>query len=174
MFLIHWINQSSTHLSCPRFINSHPDLHRALLVITGAFIARPVTQRAMSFHQRWYLCLFHWIIQSSLHISYPLFIKSHPDLHRTLFVITGALIASTATQRATSCHHRWYLCLINWMIHPLIHLSFPWFVNSCPDLHKTQRQSRKLLQYLVWIHLIRQIPCHCCPPRMEVEIFMYA
>ena len=50
----------------------------------------------------------------------------------------------------------------------------PWFVNSHPTLHRTQRQSHKLLQYLVGINLICKIPCHRRPPIMEVEIFMDA
>ena len=52
LFLLHWIIQSSIHLNCPRFVNSHPDLQMTLLVITGALIARTVTQTAMSFHHR--------------------------------------------------------------------------------------------------------------------------
>ena len=60
------------------------------------------------------------------------------------------------------------------MIWSLIHLSYPRFVNSHPAHHRTQFQSRKLLQYLMGFHLIRQIPCHRRPPRMEVSIFMYA
>ena len=79
------------------------------LVITGALIASTVTQRETSFHHRWYMCLLHWIIQLSIHLSCPRFIKSHPDLHRTILVITGALIASTVTQRAISFHNRWLL-----------------------------------------------------------------
>ena len=48
------------------------------------------------------------------------------------------------------------------------------FVNIHPALHRTQRQSRNLLQYLVRLLLIHKIPCHRCPPRMEVTIFMDA
>ena len=44
-------------------------------------------------------------------------------------------IARTVTQRAMSCNHRWYICLLHWMIQPLIHLFCPWFVNSHPTLH---------------------------------------
>ena len=89
-------------------------------------------------------------------------------------VITGALIASTFTQRAISCHLRWYMCLLHWMIHLSTHLRFSLFVNSHPGIHRTQRQSRKLLQYLVGIQMIRKITCHRHPPRMEVAIFMDA
>ena len=44
-------------------------------------------------------------------------VNSHPALHRTLLVITGDLIARKVTQISMSCHHRWYLCLLHWMIH---------------------------------------------------------
>ena len=71
-------------------------------------------------------------------------------------------------------HHRWYLCLLHWMIHSLIQLRCNQFFNSHPSLHITQLMSCKLLQYLVWLHLILQITCHCCPPIMEVAIFMDA
>ena len=87
-----------------------------LLVITGALIATPVTQRATSCHYQWYMFLLHWIIQSSIHISCPRFVNSHPVLHKTLLIITGALIARTVTQIAMSFHHRWHLCLLHWMI----------------------------------------------------------
>ena len=70
--------------------------------------------------------------------------------------------------------HRWYLCLIHLIILSLIHLSYPLFVNSHLDLHITQRMSCKLLQYLVGLHLIRKIPFHRRPPRIEVAIFMDA
>ena len=83
-----------------------------LLVITSAFIAKTVTQRATGCHYRWYIFLLHWIIQSSIYISRPRFVNSHPTLHITLTVITGALISSTVTQRAMSCHHRLYQCLL--------------------------------------------------------------
>ena len=145
-----------------------------LLMITGALIASTVNQRATSCHYRWYMCLLHWIIQSSIHLSFPRFVNSHPDLHRTLLVITGDLIAKTVTQIVMSCHHRWYLFLLHLMIWPLIHLSCYRFVKSHPDIHITQRQSRKILQYLVGLQLVRQIPCHHRPPRMEVAIFMDA
>ena len=144
------------------------------LVITGAFIARTVTQRVKYFHYRWYLFLLHWIIHSSIHLSCPQFVNSHTDLHRTLLVITGALIASIVTKIAMIFHHRWYLCLLHWMIQSLIHLSCPRFVNIHPDLCITQRMSCKLLQYPVGLHLIRQIPCHHRPPIMKVAIFMDA
>ena len=78
-----------------------------ILVITGALIARTVTQRETSCHYRWYMFLLYWIIQSSVHISCSWFFNSHPDLHRTLLVITGTLIARTVTQRAMISHHRW-------------------------------------------------------------------
>ena len=145
-----------------------------LLVITGALIATTVTQVTTIFHYQWYIFLLHWIIQSSIHISCPRFVNSHPALHKTLLVITGDLIVRTATQRSTSCHHRWYLCLLHLMIQSLIQLICPWFVKNYPDLHITQSMSCKLCQYLVGLHLIHQIPRHCRPPRMEVTIFMYA
>ena len=77
-----------------------------LLVITGALIARTVTQRATSCNQRWYLWLFHWIIQSWIHLICPRFFNIHPDLHRTIPVISDALIARKFNQRAMSCHNR--------------------------------------------------------------------
>ena len=143
-------------------------------VITGASIANTVTQRSTSFHYRWYLCLLHWIIQSSIHLIFPRFFNSHPDLHRTLPAVTGDLIAKTVTQIVMIFHHRWYLFLLNLMIWSLIHLSCSRFVNSHLYLHITQRRSRKLLQYLFRLQLVRQIPCHHRPPRMEVAIFMDA
>ena len=100
--------------------------------------------------------------------------NSHPGLHITLLVITSALIATAVTQRAMRCLQRWYLCFLHGMIHSLIQLSCPHFVNSHPALHITQRMSYKLLQYPVGLHLIRQIPCHRHPPIMEVAIFMDA
>ena len=130
---------------------------KQLLLITSTLISRTFTKRSISCHHQWYLCLLHWKIQSSIHLSCPRFVNSHPDLHRTLLVITGTLIASTVTQRSISCHHRWYLFLLHLMIQLLIHLRCPQFVNSHPDLHRTQRQSCKLLQYLVGLHLICQI-----------------
>ena len=71
-----------------------------LLAITGALIATTVTQRASRCHYRWYLFLFHWIIWSSIHLSCPQFVNSHPGLHRTVPMITNALIAITLTRRA--------------------------------------------------------------------------
>ena len=71
-----------------------------LLAITGALIATTVTQRALRCHYWWYMFLFHWIIQSSTHLSCPRFVNSHPGLHITVPVITNALIAITLTQRA--------------------------------------------------------------------------
>ena len=77
-----------------------------LLVINGALIATHVTQRATICHYRWYLFLFHGIIQSSIHLSCPWFVNSHPGLHLTVLLITNALIAITLTQRAMICRHR--------------------------------------------------------------------
>ena len=54
-----------------------------------------------------------------------------------LLAITGALIATNATQRASRCHYQWYLFLFHWMIQSLIHLSFPRLVNRHPGLHLT-------------------------------------
>ena len=125
-------------------------------------------------HYRWYLFLFHWMIRSSIHLSYPRFVNSHPGLHLTVHVIKNALIAITLTQRAMSCCHRWYLSFPHGMIHSLIQLSCPQFVNSHPALHLTQRMSCKLLQYPVGLLLMRQIPCHRRPTMMEVSIFMDA
>ena len=71
-----------------------------ILAITRALIAMTVTQRASICHYRWYLFLFHWIIWSSIHLSCPRFVNSHPGLHITVLVITNALIAITLTQRA--------------------------------------------------------------------------
>ena len=81
--------------------------NKQLLMITGDLIARKVTERAISCHHRWYLCLLHWIIQSSIHLSFPRFVNSHPDLHRTLISINGVLIAKAVTQISLSCHHQW-------------------------------------------------------------------
>ena len=97
MFLLYWIIQSSIHISCPRFVNSHPGLHITLLVITSASIAITVTQRAMSCYHQWYLCFLHGMIQSLIQLSCPRFVNSHPALHRTLLMITGALIARAVT-----------------------------------------------------------------------------
>ena len=145
-----------------------------LLVITGDLITTTVTQRATRFHYRWYLFLFHWIIRSSIHLSCPRFVNSHSGLHLTVLVITNALIEITLNQRAISCRHRWYLCFPHGMIHSLIELICPLFVNCHPALPLTQRMSCMLLQYLVGLLLIRQIPCHRRPPIMEVSIFMDA
>ena len=78
------------------------------------------------------------------------------------------------TQRAMSCLHWLYVSFPHGMIHSLIQLSCPRFVNSHPALHLTQRMSYKLLQYPVGLLLIRQIPCHRRPPIMEIAIFMDA
>ena len=115
-----------------------------LLVITGDLIATNFTQRATSCHYRWYLFIFHWIIQSSIHLSCPRFVNSNPGLHITLLVTTSALIAITVTQREMSGHHRWYLCFLHEMIQLLIQLICPRFVNSHLVLHITQRMSCKL------------------------------
>ena len=70
-----------------------------LLEINGALIATTVTQRVSRCHYWWYLFLFHWIIQSSIHLSCPQFFNSHPGLHITFVKIMNALIAITLTQR---------------------------------------------------------------------------
>ena len=130
-------------------------------MITGAPIVRKVTQRATSCHHQWYLFLIHCIIQLSIHLIYPRLVSSHPALHRTLLVITVALISRTVTKRAMSCHHQWNLWLLHWMIQSLIHLSCTWFVNIHPNLYITQHKSFKLLQYPVGLHLI---PSNTMPP----------
>ena len=43
MFLLHLIIQSSIHLRCSRFVNSHPALHITILLITGDLIASAST-----------------------------------------------------------------------------------------------------------------------------------
>ena len=73
-----------------------------LLMIAGALIATTVTQRALICHYRWYMFLFHWINQSSIQISCPWFVNSHPGLHITVLTITNYLITITLTQRATT------------------------------------------------------------------------
>ena len=148
--------------------------NQQLLMITGAPIARIVTKIETSFYHRWYLFLFHWIIWSSIHLSCPRFVKSHPGLHLTVLVITNSSIAITLTQIEMSFRHRRYLSFPHGMIHSLFKLSCTWFVNGHPALHLTQQMSCKLLQYPVGILLIRQIPCHRRPPIMEVAIFMDA
>ena len=137
-----------------------------LLAITEALITMTVIQRASRCHYRWYLFLFHWIIQSSIHLSCPRFVSSHPGLHQTVLVITNALIEITLTQRSVIYRHLWYLRFPHGMIHSLIQLSCPWLVNSHPVLHLTQCMSCNLLQYPVGLLLIRQIPCHRHPPIM--------
>ena len=97
-----------------------------LLVITGALISSTVNQIATSCHHWWYLFLPHWIIQSTIHLSWPRLVNSHPYLHITALVITVDLIARTVTQIVMSCHHRWYLCLLHLMIQSLIHISCPY------------------------------------------------
>ena len=124
---------------------------KRLLEITGALITMTVTQRASICHYRWYLFLFHWIIQSSIHLRCRRFVN---------------------TQRAMSFNHQWYLSFPHRIIHSLIQLNCPWFVNSHTALNLTQRMICKLLQYPVGLLLIRQIPCHCRPTMMEITIFM--
>ena len=68
-------------------------------LITGALIATTVTQRALRYHYRWYLFLFHWIIWSSIHLSCPQFVNSHPGIHIAVLMTTNALISNTLTQR---------------------------------------------------------------------------
>ena len=97
-----------------------------LLVITGDLIAMTVTQRASRCH--------YWLIWSSIHLRCPWFVNSYPGLHITVLVITNALIAIKLTQRAMSCRHPWYLRFPHEMIHSLIQLSCPCFVNSHPAL----------------------------------------
>ena len=133
--------------------------NKQLIMITGAPIARTVSKIAMSCHQRWYLFLLHWIIQSTIHLRCPWLVNSHPALHRTLLMITGALIASTVTNRAMICHHRQYQCLPHWIIQSLIHLSCIQLVNSHPALQIKQRMICNILQYQVRLHLILQITC---------------
>ena len=140
--------------------------NKQILVITMALIATTVTQRAMSCHYRRYLFLFHWIIWSSIHLSCPQLVNSHPGLHITLLVITSALIEITVTQRSMSFHHRWYLWFLHGRIQSLIQLSCPRFVKSHPALHLTQCMSCKLLHCPVGLLLIRQIPCPRRPPMM--------
>ena len=73
-----------------------------LLAITRALFARNITQRALICHYRWYLFLFHWIMRSSIHLSCPRFVISHPGLHKAVLMRTNALIATTLNQRATT------------------------------------------------------------------------
>ena len=54
-----------------------------LLVINRALIATTVTQIELRCHYRWYMFVFLWIIQSSIHLSCPRFVNSHPALHLT-------------------------------------------------------------------------------------------
>ena len=56
---------------------------------------------------------------------------------KRLLAITGALIATTVTQRASRFHYWWYLFLFHWIIWSSIHLSCPWFVNSHTYIHIT-------------------------------------
>ena len=75
-----------------------------LLAITGALIETAVTQRASRCHYRWYIFLFHWMIQSSIHLRCHQFVN---------------------TQRAMSCRHQWYLSFPHGIIHSLIQISCP-------------------------------------------------
>ena len=93
---------------------------KRLLAITRDLIATTVTEIASRCHYRWYLFLFHWTIQSSIHLSCPRFVNSHQGLHLTVHVITNALIAITLNQRAMSCCHWWYISFPHGMIHSLI------------------------------------------------------
>ena len=54
-----------------------------------------------------------------------------------LLAITGALIATTVTQRASICHYWWCLFLFHWIIWSSIHLRCLRFVNSHLGLHIT-------------------------------------
>ena len=56
---------------------------------------------------------------------------------KRLLVITDALIATTFTQKVTSCNYRWYLFLLHWIIQSSIHTICPRFVNIHPALHRT-------------------------------------
>ena len=98
---------------------------KRLLAITGALIAMTVTQRTSRCHYRWYIFLFHWIVQSSIHLKCPRFVN---------------------TPRAMSCRHQWYLSSPHGIIHLLNQLSCPRFFKSHPDLHLTQHMSCKIIQ----------------------------
>ena len=110
-----------------------------LLVINGALITTTVTQRSSRGHYQWYMFIFQWLIRSSIHLSCPRFFVSHPVLHIAVLMRKNALIAITLTQRSMICRHQWYLRFPHGMIHSLIQLSCPQFVNSHPALHLTQR-----------------------------------
>ena len=120
------------------------------------------------------------IFHSSCHVQRVLLVSIKVEQgtigvgNAQLPVITGALIVMAVTQRAMSCHCWWYLCPLHWMIQSLIRLSCPRFVNIHPALHRTQLHSHRIIQYLVGLQMIRQIPCHRRPPRMEVATFIYA
>ena len=62
--------------------------------------ATTVTQRATSFHYQWYLFLFHWIFQSSIHLSCPRFVNSYPGLHLTVHVIKKCLDSNHINSRS--------------------------------------------------------------------------
>ena len=79
-----------------------------LLVITGALIGTTVTQKASICHYWWYLFLFHWIIWSSIHLSCPRFVNSHPCL---LFLVPGGTYFHLEPSHAvhTRLHKDWNL-----------------------------------------------------------------
>ena len=56
-------------------------------------------------------------------------------------VTTGALIARKANQREISCHHRWYLCLIHWIIQSVTQLSYANAVRKYVRTHKYQNSN---------------------------------
>ena len=67
-----------------------------LLAITGCLIATTVIQRASRRHLQRYLFIFHWIIQSSIHLRCCRFVN---------------------TPIAMSCSHQWYLSSPHGIIH---------------------------------------------------------
>ena len=67
-----------------------------------------------------------------------------------LLAITGALIATTVTQRVSRYHYRWYLFLFHWIIRSSIHLSCPRFFNSNPGLHITVLMITNALIEITW------------------------
>ena len=56
---------------------------------------------------------------------------------KRLLVKTRALIATTVTQRSTSCHYLCYLFLFHWITKSSIHLVCPRFFSIHPCLHIT-------------------------------------
>ena len=83
------------------------------------------------------------ILHSSCHVQRVLVVATKVEQgtirvgNKRILMITGATISSTFTQRATSCHHQWYLFILHWIIQSSIYLSCPRFVNSYTDLHRT-------------------------------------